>query len=112
MALIPQTPNLGFPKLDQALPASQSAGRSTPWKYGDIIRVTRDNIDTFEAIYLKGAAGIAAGNAVTYNPATFQATNGAGTPGPTALSAIALSPATAGLNGWFKIARNPAVPAA
>lgn len=112
MALIPQTPNLGFPKLDQALPASASAGRSTPWKYGDIIRVTRDNIDTFEAIYLKGASGITAGASVTYNPVTFQTTNGAGTPSPTALSAVALSAATAGLNGWFKIARYAAVPVA
>lgn len=112
MALIPQTPNLGFPKLDAALPASTAAGRSTPWKYGDIIRYNVDNGVAAEAIYLKGAAGITTGASVTYNPVTFQATNGAGTPGPTALSAVALSPCTAGLNGWFKIARNPAVPAA
>lgn len=110
MVNIVATPNLGFPDLSQALPASTAAGRSTPWKYGDIVRYTVDNGNMYEAIYLKGAASIATGNAVTYNPNTFQATNG-GTPGALALQAIALSNATAGLNGWFRIARNPAVPA-
>lgn len=112
MAYIPQTPNLGFPKLDQALPASTAAGRSTPWKYGDIIRVTRDNIDTFEAIYLAGATGVTAGGQVTYNPTTRVVTNGAGTPGPTAIPATALAAITVGLNGWFRIGRRDSVPAA
>lgn len=112
MAYIPATPNLGFPKLDQALPASSAAGRSTPWKYGDIIRVTKDNQTMFEAIYLAGAAGVTAGGQVTYNPTTLVVTNGAGTPGPTAIAATALAAVTAGLNGWFRIGRRDSVPPA
>lgn len=112
MAYIPCTPNLGMPPLDQALPASPAAGRSTPWKVGDIIRVTKDNTKTFEAIYLPGAAGVTAGGQVTYNPATLAVTNGAGTPGPTAIAATALAAITAGLYGWFVIGRRDSVPAA
>lgn len=114
MAYIPMTHNLGFPKLDEAKPASTAAGRSSPWKLGDIIRVTKDNTGTnFEAIYLQGASGVTAGGQVTYNPTTLAVTNGAGTPSDTAISATALSAANStSLYGWFRIGRRTSVPPA
>ena len=101
MAYVPQTPNLGFPPIASHLTASSAAGRSTPWKLGDIIRAVDPTYGVGEFIYLKGVASTALGSWVTYNADDFSSTLlAANAIGPVA---VAMAPTIANEFGWYQI---------
>ncbi len=101
MAYVPQTPSLGFPPIGSHLAASNVAGRSTPWKLGDIIRAVDPAYGSGEFIYLKGAANTALGAWVTYNADDYSSTLlAANAIGPVA---VAMAPTVANEYGWYQI---------
>lgn len=101
MAYVPQTPNLGFPPIASHLAAFSGAGRSTPWKLGDIIRAIDPTYGVGEFIYLKGVANTAIGSWVTYNADDFSTTLlAANAIGPVA---VAMAATVANEFGWYQI---------
>jgi hypothetical protein len=101
MAFVIETPSLGFPPIASALAAFSGAGRSTPWKLGDIVRATDPVYGTGEFIYLAGVANTALGSWVVYNPDDYSTTLlAADAIGPVA---VAMAPAVANLFGWYQI---------
>lgn len=108
MAYVPKTTSLGMPPIASTLPASTAAGRSTPWKLGDIIEAVDPVYGVGEFIYLLGVAATVVGSVVTWDGAA------AGTPSyQTALApstanldqplAVAMSANVAGQYGWYQI---------
>jgi hypothetical protein len=101
MAYVPETPSLGFPPIASNLAASTAAGRSTPWKLGDIIRATDPVYGTGEFIYLQGVANTALGSWVLYNADDWSTVLlGADMIGPVA---VAMAPVVASQYGWYQI---------
>lgn len=103
MVYVISTPTLGRPKIELAQAASLSAGRSVPWKPGDIVNAVDPVYGAGEFIYLRGAPGTVVGSVVTYDQylgttALAPATGGIGQ------VAIAMSAAnTNSLYGWYQI---------
>lgn len=108
MAYVPATTSLGMPPIASTLPASTAAGRSTPWKLGDIIKAYDPVYGMGEFIYLLGVAATVIGSVVTYDGAS------AGTPTwQTALApstanldqplAVAMAANLANSYGWYQI---------
>ncbi|CAN7371051.1 hypothetical protein [Aminobacter sp. LjRoot7] len=101
MAYIPETPNLGFPPIAYTGPASNVAGRSTPWKLGDVIRAVDPVYGVGEFIYLQGVASTAVGSWVVYNPDDWSTVLlGADAIGSVA---VAMSANVASQYGWYQI---------
>lgn len=101
MAYVPSTPNIGFPAIASHLPASSSAGRSTPWKLGHIISAVDPVYGVGEFIYLKGLDTTGIGTWVTYNAddnsTTLLAANAIGP------VAVAMAATVTGEYGWYQI---------
>jgi hypothetical protein len=106
MAYVFATPNVGMPPIGSALASSAVAGRSTPWKIGDIERAVDPTYGGAEVIYLQGCVGTAAGLGVTYNAqtgaTTLLSTSGTTERGaPVAFATGATNLTT--LYGWYVI---------
>lgn len=103
MAYVVETPSLGYPKIELAQIASSAAGRSVPWKPGDIVRATDPVYGSGEFIYLRGVASTQVGTVVTYDAylgttAIAPATGGIG---PVAVAMAATN--STSLYGWYQI---------
>lgn len=101
MAFVPMTPSLGIPPIDQTLAAFTGAGRSTPWKIGDVIKAVDPVLGVAEFIYLQGLAATALGELVIYdhNAGTTKRAVAADR-GP---CAVAMSANVASQFGWYQI---------
>ena len=101
MAYVIQTAQLGSPPIASTLLASTAAGRSSPWKLGDIVKAVDPDYGVGEFIYLKGVASTVLGSAVLYNPddwsTSLLAANDVGS------VAIAMSANVASQYGWYQI---------
>jgi hypothetical protein len=101
VAYIPETPTLGFPPIAYTGLASNVAGRSTPWKLGDVIRAVDPVYGVGEFIYLQGVASTAVGSWVVYNPDDWStvllAADAIGS------VAVAMSANVASQYGWYQI---------
>lgn len=101
MAYVPMTPELGFPPIASHLVSSTTAGRSTPWKLGDIIRAVDPTYGVGEFIYLKGLDTTAIGTWVTFNADDWSSTLlAANAIGPVA---VAMAATVTGEYGWYQI---------
>ncbi|WP_205501922.1 hypothetical protein [Rhodopseudomonas sp. BR0G17] len=101
MAYVIQQAAIGMPPIASTLPASTSAGRSSPWKLGDIVKAVDPVLGVGEFIYLPGLAATAVGETVIYDlnaMATKRAV--AGDRGP---CAVAMSANVASQYGWYQI---------
>lgn len=114
MAFVIEDTRLGCPPIASTLTASTAAGRSTPWKLGDIVQATDPVYGAGEFIYLLGVANTVVGSVVTYDGAN------AGTPTwQTALApstanlgqplAVAMSANVANQYGWYQISGSAVV---
>lgn len=101
MAFVPMSSAIGIPPIDQTLVAFTGAGRSTPWKIGDIIKAVDPALGVGEFIYLQGLASTALGELVIYdhNAGTTKRAV-AGDRGP---AAVAMSANVASQFGWYQI---------
>lgn len=101
MAYVPMTTALGIPPIDSTQLASTTAGRSTPWKIGDIIKAVDPVFGVGEFIYLQGLALTALGETVIYdqNAGTTKRAV-AGDRGP---CAVAMAANVASQFGWYQI---------
>jgi hypothetical protein len=101
MAFVIINPQLGCPPIASALAASNAAGRSSPWKLGDVVKAVDPDYGVGEFIYLQGAANTVRGSAVLYNPddwtTSLLAANDIGS------VAIAMAASVANLFGWYQI---------
>jgi hypothetical protein len=98
---VPMEAALGMPPIASTLPASTAAGRSSPWKLGDIIKAVDPVLGVGEFIYLPGLASTGLGEAVIYDLnalATKRVV--AGDRGP---CAVAMSANVANQYGWYQI---------
>jgi len=115
MKYVIMTHQLGSPAVGSALEASTAAGRSTPWKLGDIVRAVDDDYGVGEFIYLAGCAGTVQGSVVTYDGAdmnglpTWQSMLAPATANMSAPLAFATAPILAGEYGWYQIAGSAVV---
>lgn len=102
MAFVPMSNAIGIPPIDQTLAAFTGAGRSTPWKIGDIIKAVDPVLGVGEFIYLQGLAATALSELVIYdhNAGTTKRAV-AGDRGP---CAVAMSANVANQFGWYQIA--------
>lgn len=101
MAFVPMDDQLGMPPIGSAIAASNAAGRSTPWKFGDIIKAVDPVLGVGEFIYLPGVASTALNELVVYdlNAGTTKRAV-ASDRGPCAVATAAI---IAGLYGWYQI---------
>ena len=101
MAYVIQSPQLGAPPIASTLPASTAAGRSSPYKFGDIVKAVDPVLGSGEFIYLPGLALTAIGELVIYdlNAGTTKRAV-AGDRGP---CAVAMAANVANQNGWYQI---------
>ncbi|WKA31605.1 hypothetical protein [Bradyrhizobium roseum] len=101
MAFVPMSHAIGMPPIDQTLPAFTGAGRSAPWKIGDIIKAVDPVLGVGEFIYLQGLASTAVSEMVIYdhNAGTTKRAV-AGDRGP---CAFAMSANVASQFGWYQI---------
>lgn len=108
MAYVPMTPQLGVPKIaDAVLTASTTAPKA--WKHGDIIRAVDPTYGVGEFIYLKGVADTVVGSAATYNLDDWTTTlTVADAIGPIA---IAMAATVANYSGWYQISGKAVVKA-
>ena len=116
MAFVPcDGGSIGQPPIASVLAASTAAGRSTPWKLGDIIKAVDPVFGVGEFIYLKGVASTVVGSVVTYD-----GNDGSGNPSfQTALApstanldeplAVAMGATGAGQYGWYQISGSAVV---
>lgn len=103
MVYVIETPSLGYPKIELAQAASTAAGRSVPWKAGDIIRATDPVYGSGEFIYLAGVASTVVGSLVTYDAylGTTTLAPATGGSGPVAVAMSANNLTTT--FGWYQI---------
>lgn len=101
MAFVPQTAQLGCPPIASTLLASLAAGRSSPWKIGDIVKAVDPTLGVGEFIYLQGLALTAEGELVIYdhNAGTTKRAV-AGDRGP---CAVAMAANVASQFGWYQL---------
>lgn len=101
MAYVIQTAQLGCPPIASTQADSTAAGRSSFWKFGDIVKAVDPTYGVGEFIYLKGVASTVLGSAVLYNPddwsTSLLAANDIGS------VAIAMSANVANQGGWYQI---------
>jgi len=94
MTFVPMSQEIGMPPINSTRVASTAAGRSTPWKLGDIIKAVDPVYGVGEFIYLLGVASTVIGSVVTWGG------NASGVPS----FQTALAPATANLNQPLAVA--------
>lgn len=101
MAFVIMSPQLGCPPIASHLVSSTAAGRSSPWKLGDVVKAVDPDYGVGEFIYLKGVANTALGSAVLFSPDDFTtsllAANDIGS------VAIAMAATVANEFGWYQI---------
>jgi hypothetical protein len=109
MAYVIQDAQLGCPAIGSVQAASLAAGRSTPWKLGDIVKAVDPVYGVGEFIYLKGVASTVLGSMVTYdgndgsgNP-SFQTAIAPSTANLAQPLAVATGPILANQYGWYQI---------
>ena len=101
MPFVPQTTQLGTPPIASTLPDATAAGRSSPWKFGDIVKAVDPVLGVGEFIYLRGVAATVEGDTVIYDlNANTTKRAVAGDRGP---AAVAMSANVAGQGGWYQI---------
>lgn len=108
MTFVIMDAQLGCPPIGSALAASTAAGRSSPWKLGDIVKAVDPVYGVGEFIYLLGVANTVLGSVVTYDGAsagtpTYQTALAPSTAGLDEPLAVATGAITAGLGGWYQI---------
>lgn len=108
MAYTPMDAQLGVPPIASTLAAFTGAGRSTPWKLGDIIKAVDPVYGVGEFIYLLGVASTVVGSVVTFDGAsagtpTFQTALAPSTAGLDQPLAVAMSANVANQYGWYQI---------
>lgn len=91
-----------------------TAGRSTPWKLGDIVTAVDPTYGVGEFIYLLGVASTVVGSLVTYNgnatgTPTYQTTLAPSTAGLAQPVAVAMAANVASQYGWYQIAGNAVI---
>lgn len=111
MAYVFAEATIGRPPIASTLTASAAAGRSVPWKLGDIARATDPTYGSGEFIYLLGVASTVVGSVVTYNgnssgTPTYQTTLAPATANTARPLAVAMSANVAGQYGWYQISGN------
>lgn len=101
MAYVIKSHQLGAPPIASTLPASTAAGRSSPYKLGDIVEAVDPVLGVGEFIYLPGLALTAIGETVIYdlNAGTTKRAV-AGDRGP---CAVAMAANVANQYGWYQI---------
>lgn len=101
MAYVIMDAQLGCPPIASTLPASTAAGRSTPWKFGDIVKAVDPVLGVGEFIYLPGVASTGVSELVIYdlNAGTTKRAV-AGDRGP---CAVAMAANVANQFGWYQI---------
>lgn len=101
MPWIIKTAQLGSPAIALTAAASTAAGRSTPWKLGDVVEAVHETYGVGEFIYLKGIDSTVVGSAALFSPDDFStsllAANDIGSVG------IAMSANVTGNYGWYQI---------
>lgn len=101
MAYVFTDPVLGRPPITSHRLSTESPGRTTPWKLGDVATATDPTYGTGRFIYLKGVASTVAGSWVIYNADDWSTTLlVANAIGPVA---IAMSACVASEYGWYQI---------
>jgi hypothetical protein len=111
MVYVVKSANLGYPKIELAQAAATSAGRSVPWKPGDIVQAVDPVYGSGEFIYLRGVASTVVGSLVMYDAylgtTTLAPATGGNGPVAVAMSACNLN----SLYGWYQIQGTAAVKA-
>jgi hypothetical protein len=109
MAYVIHSHQLGAPPIASSLPASTAAGRSSPYKYGDIVKAVDPVLGVGEFIYLPGLALTAIGELVIYdlNAGTTKRAV-ASDRGP---CAVAMAANVANQSGWYQISGLAAIKA-
>lgn len=102
MAYVVKTPSLGFPKIELSQVASTAAGRSVPWKPGDIVQAVDPVYGSGEFIYLAGVAATQVGTLVTYD-AFLNTTTIAPATGGIGPVAVAMSANLLNSYGWYQV---------
>lgn len=101
MAYVIQNPRLGAPPIASTLLTSTAAGRSSFWKFGDIVSAVDPTLGSGEFIYLPGLAATALGELVIYDLNALTTKRAvAGDRGP---CAVAMSANVASQGGWYQI---------
>lgn len=108
MTFVPKIPSLGMPPIASTKTAFNGAGRSTPWKLGDIIEAYDPVYGVGEFIYLLGVASTVVGSLVTWGGAssgtpTYQTALAPSTANIDQPLAVAMSANVAGQYGWYQI---------
>lgn len=108
MTYVPMNPSLGMAHIESTKTAFNGAGRSTPWKLGDIIKAVDPVYGVGEFIYLLGVASTVVGSVVTYDGAssgvpTWQTALAPATAGLDKPLAVAMAANVAGQYGWYQI---------
>lgn len=103
MAFVFMEPTIGRPPIASTLASSVAAGRSVPWKLGDIARAVDPTLGVGEFIYLLGVTGTLAGLMVTYNTSTFQTTLSPNTANNMDPIAVAMAANVGSQYGWYQI---------
>lgn len=114
MAYVFEEATIGRPPIASTLAASAAAGRSVPWKLGDIARAYDPVYGSGEFIYLLGVASTVVGSVVTYNgnatgTPTFQTTLAPATANLAQPVAVAMAANLAASYGWYQISGNAVV---
>lgn len=109
-----ENPRLGCPPIASNLAASTAAGRSTPWKLGDIVQAVDPVYGVGEFIYLLGVAATVVGSVVTYDGATagvptFQTALAPSTANLDQPLAVAMAATVANQFGWYQISGSAVV---
>ncbi len=101
MAYVIENPSLGAPPIASTLATSTAAGRSSFWKYGDIVKAVDPVLGVGEFIYLPGLALTVEGELVIYDQNALTTKRAvAGDRGP---CAVAMSANVASQGGWYQI---------
>jgi hypothetical protein len=103
-----QNPQLGAPPIEQTRASSLTAGRSVPYKLGDIVKAVHPTYGSGEFIYLLGVASTVVGSVVTWGgnssgTPTFQTALAPATANLAQPLAVAMSANVAGQYGWYQI---------
>jgi len=114
MTYVVQDAQLGTPPIASTLSPSTAAGRSTPWKLGDIVKAVDPVYGVGEFIYLLGVAATVVGSVVTYDGAnagvpTFQSALAPSTANLDEPLAVAMAATGAGQYGWYQISGSAVV---
>jgi hypothetical protein len=105
---------VGRPPIASTKTSFTGAGRSTPWKLGDIVTAVDPTYGVGEFIYLLGVASTVVGSLVTWSgnssgTPTYQTALAPSTAGLDQPVAVAMSANVANQYGWYQISGNAVV---